>query len=348
MRVLGQDAVDEPSQRFVGIFDDVTRRQAPQRFLVQRIQRQGFLLEDLGCQGRIEIGPGQVGREQPCLDKLRIDLQGPASQLLGFMGIVIFQGQLGHRRENLRRVGILGQRRLELPIGVGLVVLLQVQPARLVMGRPVVRIDPQGVRAEIARHDAELIVQTLPACILGRGQPDPAQRLGVLHIVPVVELDQLVIGPGRLLQPAGNAEQFPAEPFGLQLVAAQLQGRLDVLLGGRVVAAIEGQPGQLCLDLGVSGRRLGKRFRRLLAHPSGVLRSGQSQRGPKVLLRQRAVGILGLGVLAAQQQLAGVGQVVSGRVGDRKREECPYKTNALCELHKTPPASFIERPLRVS
>ena len=224
-----------------------------QRRFVDRIERQELLAEQSQGLAGLIVEPGHVGPEPPGGGQVRIDFHGPAERGIRLIDMEVFHGQFGQGDMHLGRAGIDFQGRLELLGGIRPIVLLLEEQPGLEVGWPVVRIELLGRGKEVVHEGVELVAEPIPAGVLGGGAADPTQRLGLLDIMIVVELDQAVIVALGLVQAAGGAGQFGPDVKRQGMLGGQFQGLIDTAAGLGRIAALEGQPGQLGLDFRLLG-----------------------------------------------------------------------------------------------
>ena len=167
--------------------DQVASGDPRQRRFFDRIQRQEFLAEQSQGLAGLIVEPGHVGLEPPGRGQVGIDFHGPAERGFGLFELEVFHRQFGQGDVDLGRAGIDFQGRLELLGGIGPIVLLHEEQPGLEVGGPVVRIELHGRGKEVVHEEVELVAEPVPAGVLGGRAADPAQRLGLLDVVTVVE-----------------------------------------------------------------------------------------------------------------------------------------------------------------
>ena len=125
------------------------------------------------------------------------------------------------------------------------------------MGGPVIGVELLGRGEEVVHEEVELVAEVVPAGVLSSRAADPAERLGLLDIVAVIEADQAVIMVLGLVQAARDTGQFGHQVDGQGMFGGQLQRLFGTAAGFGQIATLEGQAGQLGLDLGLLfGQRL--------------------------------------------------------------------------------------------
>ncbi len=220
---------------------------------------------------------------------------------------------------DLGRAGIDFQGRLELLGSIGPIVLLHEEQPGLEMGGPVVRIEFQGRRKEVVHQEVELVAEPIPAGVLGGRAADPAERLGLLDVMTVVEVDRAVIMTLGFVQAAGGAGQLGQDINGQGMPRGESQGLVGTMAGFSGIAAIEGQPGQFGLDfcLLAGQRREGLNRRGGLA--LRLQASGPAQRRLGAGGRLRLVDLGRFFVATMHEQRTGLGQI--GRAARLPSEE---------------------------
>ncbi len=176
-----------------------------QRRFVDRIERQEFLAEQPQGLAGLIVEPGHVGCELPDRGQVGIDFPGPAERGLGLIELEVGHRQFGQGDVDLGRTGVDQQGRLELLGGIGPIVLLHEEQPGLEVGGPVVLIELHRRGEEVVHEEVELVAEPVPAGILGGRAADPAQRLGLLHVVAVIEVDQAAVMVLGLVQAARGA-----------------------------------------------------------------------------------------------------------------------------------------------
>ncbi len=227
---------------------------------------------------------------------------------------------------------------------------LQEQDAGLVLGRPEVLVVLDGVGVDVGEDELELIGQVVHAGVLGPGQADQQQLIGVLDVVVGVAAfgvgadKPALLGIGFLeVAPAlRDLSQDPAGEEGI-LAGHACRGRL---LGLIPAAAQEQQLGPPRLQrrrLGIFPGRVVDDGEGLVVFPLALQGEADSNGGGRLIFRvpgQLFVLFPGLVVVAGQPELAGF---LEGRLGRRHGgENGEHEGRAQVVLHTEQPWSAMD------
>ncbi len=295
-------AVD-PVERAVG------GGQPAERLLVGGIERAGPVQRrerPAGTErGHLQVGAELVRLLQPWIDRERALDRGARR-----IEIELLDRNAGPCRMHLRGVRVDRHGRVQLARGVARVVLLDEEPRRLEVSRPVGRIARQRVGEEGVDEEVELRGVPVPARVLRAGEADPAEHFGIddAVLLAVVVADEPEIAVVRGVQPAGDAIELSGEEVRRGLVRIVGERGIDEVFRGVVIAAFELE---LCFlgeerdSVRMLRRRGGEHAERLLRIADRVHAAREpDRRGDGLTSFEPGIGLASLGVVAGEEQLS--------------------------------------------